>query len=441
MCWVEIGLTLFVFWLVVGCVLWLWAARGDDAFISTVHCDCRTDAVCRFSNHKEKAGGQRQQSHPGITPGLSFVMLGAIDFAAKLKRYDAARKSLQEKDEAEKLRREQQREARIRDSLSKGSDHFVMSNGVPGSNMNIREPDDLVRARPKTAAAPSAVSTSHFEPASTVLTRECHPAKLENRPMHVQDDQWMRMRGHRRHVVPEHVVPAHEPGAAGIARPKASQLLRPKTAIEPRPYAHDPLTDGLHRPFLNPAAAEKQSRAALVGTQPLDIEKSDPPHWQSDGKEAWREGGRRPLQLRQAPLPPPPQQQQRRPGSPPPRGVSKAAPEPEDIADDADDDDDADGEYGGVYARGLDPHDVCERLYPDVCRVVPPPPAAQRIATLSVLVRALESVGSAVAMRVCQVASWELEMLHKGRSERAMQGLRTTLPSLVLQFVRSRPER
>ena len=70
-----------------------------------------------------------------------------------------------------------------------------------------------------------------------------------------------------------------------------------------------------------------------------------------------------------------------------------------------------------------------------MCGSRPPPRPAQRIASLELVKAALEGVSTALAERIRQVIDWELEMLRKGRSERALQGIRSMLPDLVLQFI------
>ena len=397
----------------------------------------------------------------------------AVDFVSRLKRFDEARKSLQEKEAAEELRREQQRQHRLRESLSKGFDHF---NG--GSDMRLRPSAENTAPRPMTAAA---VNVSHFRPASTILTDQCPPEKLASRPLHVQDDQWVRMRGHRRHVLPERVVPAHAPGAAGARPTTAGPLLKPRTTIDPRPYAQ-PLTDGVQRPFLQPAASEKQSRAWLVAMQPLEIDLPPPPAHAPGSMEAWRDNGRTPLspllhtqQHTQQHMQQHMQQQQQqhtqrqrqqhtqllptsvpgRSASPPPRGLRGGAlplhaaalhgapmagwdgdgggPAPWE-EEEAEEEATEAAQAGGARE---DPRATCARLLGELrcAGVAPPPRPAQRIASLELVKAALEGVSTALAERIRQVIDWELEMLRKGRSERALQGIRSMLPDLVLQFI------
>ena len=84
-----------------------------------------------------------------------------------------------------------------------------------------------------------------------------------------------------------------------------------------------------------------------------------------------------------------------------------------------------------------DPRATCARLLGELrcAGVAPPPRPAQRIASLELVKAALEGVSTALAERIRQVIDWELEMLRKGRSERALQGIRSMLPDLVLQFI------
>ena len=85
-----------------------------------------------------------------------------------------------------------------------------------------------------------------------------------------------------------------------------------------------------------------------------------------------------------------------------------------------------------------DPLALCARLLPELSRVTPAPPAAGRIEALGLLATTLDRAPTALAERIAQVARWEIEMIQKGRSERAMLGLRTMLPTLIQQFIQSR---
>lgn len=321
----------------------------------------------------------------------------AAQFASRLKRYDIARQALKAQDEERQAAEERKRLARLEVMKAQGNfDHFVS-----GSDMHIKPPDVSDRQRGSQRPTTSSGPVSHFVPASTVLTDKCPQEKLDSRPLHEQDDAWIRMRGHRRHVTPD--------SAAGDRPRTAGPILRQHTQLEPRPYAQQ----NAQQPWLSPAAAELQSKAWMTAMKPP---KEDEPRPAANTLEAWKARQRQPA----------------------PAATVLESDAPVDLDDYGAGEDAGAGNGAGNGAGGAaDPIEVCTRLYPEIGRCNPAPPAAQRIETLQKLVGALDGLQSALSIRIAQVARWEIEMLQKGRSERALLGLRTMIPTLVLQFIHS----